>query len=68
MLEEVVVPYVQEERTRLENDDQKALVVWDVFRGQTTADVTDVLVENNTEYVPNNLTAHYQPLDCTTNK
>ena len=70
LLEEVIVPYVQEERTRLENADQKALVVWDVFHGQTTADVTDVLVENNitTEYVPNNLTAHYQPLDCTTNK
>ena len=49
---------------------KKALVVWDVFRGQTTADVTDVLVENNitTEYVPYNLTVHYQPLDCTTNK
>ena len=44
--------------------------IWDVFRGQKTAPVLDLLKENNimTEYVPNNMTNYYQPLDCITNK
>ena len=70
LLEEVIVPYVQEERKFFLKDDQKALIIWDVFRGQKTDEVINFMEENNltTEYVPNNLTAHYQPLDCTTNK
>ena len=45
-------------------------MIWDVFRGQKTEPVLEVLRKTNviTEYIPNNMTNYYQPLDCTTNK
>ena len=54
----------------MKNPSQAALLIWDVFRGQKTTPVLDILKENNiiTEYVPNNMTNYYQPLDCTINK
>ena len=57
---------------RLENnlpDDQKALIVMDVFTGQTTSPVVESYKENNIciVKVPANMTKYYQPLDLTIN-
>ena len=69
-LKEIVIPFVDKKRSELKNPSQAALLIWDVFRGQKTTPVLDILKENNivTEYVPNNMNNYYQPLDCTTNK
>ena len=69
-LKEIVIPFIDKKRSELKNPSQAALLIWDVFRGQKTTPVLDILKENNitTEYVPNNMTNYYQPLDCTTNK
>ena len=69
-LEEIVIPYVNAERAKLANPDQFSLLIWDVFRGQKTDEVTSLLTENKIlyEYVPNNMTADFQVLDLTVNK
>ena len=68
-LNEVVIPYVNEVRERLNNPDQYALLIWDVFRGQTTDEVSLLLDDNKIvyEFVPNNMTADFQVLDLTVN-
>ena len=50
-------------------DDQKALIVMDVFTGQTTSPVVESYEENNIciVNVPANMTKYYQPLDFTVN-
>ena len=69
-LKEIVIPFVDKKRSELKNASQAALLIWDLFRGQKTTPVLDILKENNiiTEYVPNNMTNYYQLLDCTNNK
>ena len=69
-LEEIVIPYVNADRAKLANPDQFSLLIWDVFRGQKTDEVTSLLTENKIlyEYVPNNMTADFQVLDLTVNK
>ena len=69
-LKEIVIPYVKGEREKLDDSEQTALLIWDVFRGQKTDLVTSLLVDNNIkyEYVPNNMTADFQVLDLTVNK
>ena len=69
-LNEIVIPYVKREREKLDDPQQAALLIWDVFRGQKTDQVTSLLVDNNIkyEYVPNNMTADFQVLDLTVNK
>ena len=69
-LEEIIVSYVDKKRGEIDSPDQAALLIWDVFRGQKTEPVLEVLRANNilTEYIPSNMTNYYQPLDCTTNK
>ena len=69
-LNEIIIPFVDKKRSELKRPNQAALLIWDVFRGQKTTPVLDLLKENNivTEYVPSNMTNYYQPLDCTTNK
>ena len=64
-LKEIVIPYVEAERKKFENPDQFAPLIWDVFQGQKTEEVTSLLRENNVvnEYVPNNMTADFQVLD-----
>ena len=49
--------------------DQKPLLIFDVFKGQTTQQVKDVILANNCVYVfvPENLTNHFQPLDLNVN-
>ena len=49
--------------------DQKALLTWDVFRGQTTDHVAQILDSLNIKVVkvPANMTHFFQPLDLTVN-
>ena len=70
LLKEIVVSYVEKISAKLDDPKQSALLIWDVFRGQKTESVIEVLNENNihTEHIPNNTTNYYQPLDLTTNK
>ena len=62
--------YVQNQRNELRKPKQAALVIMDVFRGQTTDDVISLLRDNHIHYVlvPNNMTQLFQPLDLTVNK
>ena len=49
--------------------DQKSLLIYDVFKGQTTKRYTDFLLENDLVHVhvPANLTHKFQPLDINVN-
>ena len=69
IINEVILPYVNDERERIGEPNQPALLILDVFRGQMTKDVTDLLLKNKIFYVkvPNNMTQLFQPLDLTVN-
>ena len=69
-LKEIAIPYVEAERKKIGNPDQFTLLIWDVFWGQKTEEVTSLLRKNKTvyEYVPNNMTADFQVLDLIVNK
>ena len=70
LIEDVINPYVVRKRADLHlPDDQKALIVWDVFKGQMTQKVIDKLASLNLELVPvpANMTHFFQPLDLTVN-
>ena len=58
MKEELVLP-----------KNQKSLLIYDVFEGQTTKRYTDFLLENDLAHVhvPANLTHKFQPLDINVN-
>ena len=71
LLEDIINPYVKEERKRLgRNSDQMALLIIDVFRGQMTEPVLNILKEYNLCIikVPANMTDIFQPLDLTVNR
>ena len=66
VLNEIIVPYVKKERERLGlEEDQSALLIMDVFKGQMTGPVLKVLSDNHVllESVPANFTYLFQPLD-----
>lgn len=66
MLEHIIIPYVERQRSLLDLEfNHPALLIMDVFKGQTTESVRDLLKENNIilEKVPANLTYLFQPLD-----
>ena len=66
VLDEVIIPYVKAERESLELAvDHTALLIMDVFKGQMTERVLQVLSDNNIilQTVPANLTYLFQPLD-----
>ena len=69
VIEEVVLPYVETQRKKLNNPKQAAVLIFDVFRGQMTEEVTDLLKKNNIHLlvVPSNMTHIFQPLDLTVN-
>ena len=70
MIDEIISPYVTKKREDLKlPTDQKALLIWDIFRGQMTDKVKEQLNELNIEcvYVPANMTHFFQPLDLTVN-
>ena len=60
----------QEGRQPGRDENQAALLIYDVFKGQTTQDVINLLSENNilvTKFPPN-MTHLFQPPDLTVNK
>lgn len=69
MVEEVVIPYVENQRKKLDYPKQAALMIFDVFRGQITEKVTQLLKKHNIHLVlvPSNMTHIFQPLDLTVN-
>ena len=71
LIEEVILPYIVKKRAELKLPrSQKALIVWDVFRGQVTSSVMDKLRSLDCEFVPvpANMTHFFQPLDLTVNR
>ena len=66
MLEHIIIPYVKKQLQNISLDPQyPALLIMDVFKGQMTKQVKDLLNENNIKLqkVPANLTYLFQPLD-----
>ena len=68
-IEQVINPYVTDKRKELELPaDQKALLTWDVFRGQTTDHVAQILDSLNIKMVKWVPMIHlFQSLDLTVN-
>ena len=69
-LKEIILPYVKTERERLGLETQLALLIYDVFQGQTTGKFLDVLKDNNilSMKIPPNMTHVFQLLDLTVSK
>ena len=70
LLKEIINPYVEKIKEVMGLPiHQKALLIWDAFRGQNSQLITDALDDYNivSVMVPNNLTHLLQPLDLTTN-
>ena len=69
-IEEIILPHVQNERAKLRCGDQKALLIFDVFRSQTTDKIFKVLKDNHilVTKVPANMTHPFQPFDLTVHK
>ena len=70
LIEKIINPYVVRKRADLNLPaDQKALIVWDVFKGQMTQPVLDKLESLNLELdpVPANMTHFFQLLHLTVN-
>ena len=71
LLKDIIIPYVNSERTKLGfGKDQYALLILDVFSGQMTEPVKEMLRENFIHFarVPANMTNLFQPLDLTVNR
>lgn len=71
LLNEVIIPYVVDTRKSLKlPDTQKALIIWDVFKGQMTNNVKSKLQSSSIDLVPvpANMTHFFQPLDLTVNR
>ena len=70
-LKKIIFPYLKKKRESLKlKSDAKALLIFDVFKGQTTSAVNDLLKKNNIIFihVPNNHTNLFQPLNISVNK
>ena len=70
LLDNVIFPYLQKKKCQFGlPGDQKSLLFYDVFTGQTTANLNEYIEENDCVilYVPNNMTHYFQPLDLTVN-
>ena len=67
---EVIMPHAKQQRKELGlSDDHKCLLIFDVFKGQTTDAHLQFLDKSNFVYVfvPPNLTNHFHPLDLNVN-
>ena len=63
-------PYVEKKKKELNLPlDQKAVLIFDVFKRHVTEKVTSIIEENNCViiYAPSNLTDQFQPLDLNVN-
>lgn len=68
LIQEVINPYVIQKRKELKlPPDQKALLIWDVFRGQMTSKVM-ALLDSECSYVPANMNHFFLPLGLTVNR
>ena len=70
-IKHIIVPFVNSKRNELKlPSDQPALAIFDVFRGQQTQSIMDLLEENNILVVniPANCTDRLQPMDLSINK
>ena len=70
LIDSIINPYLVKTRQQLKlPPTQKAILIWDVFRGQTTERVLSKLASLNIEIVsvPANMTHFFQPLDLTVN-
>ena len=70
VIEQIIMPYLKREREKLDLPaDYSALLIMDVFKGQMTPPVLELLKESNILLVevPNNMTHLFQPLDLTVN-
>ena len=70
-LQKIIIPYMNVKRQELKlAEDYPALVLFDVFKGQTTPTIERLLQENNISFVliPPNCTDKLQPLDISINK
>lgn len=71
LIDTIIVPYIVKQRSELNlPTTQKALVIWNVFKGQVTRTVLDKLKSLDCEFVavPANMTHFFQPLDLTVNR
>ena len=70
-LKKIVFPHLKKKKEELGLPmAAKSLLIFDVFRGQTTPKVLNFLKENHcmTVFVPNNHTDLFHPLDISVNK
>ena len=69
-INEIIIPYVQNQRDLLENPALSALVIMDNFRGQITSSINTLLEAHNIHVclLPPNTTDLLQPLDIAVNK
>ena len=70
-VKEIIIPYISEARLQLKlHSNHPALVIFDVFKGQCTESIFQLLCDNNIYYVmvPPNTTDKLQPLDLSVNK
>ena len=70
-IELIIVPYVTSKRNELQlPSDQPALAIFDVFKGQQTKGIMDLLEQNNILVVniPADCTDRLQPMDLSVNK
>ena len=66
----IIFPFLAKQREELKlQPHQKAMLILDVFKGQKTTAVTELIEENNcvVVYVPPIMTNYFQPLDLTVN-
>ena len=66
VFKDILISYIQKVRL---NAHQRALLIMDVFKGQMTPEIKEMLEKNDIELekVPANMTKYYQPLDLTVN-
>ena len=69
-IKQIIVPYVTKTRELLDAPNQTVMVLFDVFKGQTTPAVYEALEENKIVYVtvPGGCTDKLQPLDLSVNR
>ena len=70
LINDVILPYFVKTRKQLKlPETQPALIIWDVFKGQTTEKVKQKLTSLQIQLVtiPPNMTNFFQPLDITVN-